>query len=98
MAGMAWDPLQYLRFESERARPFHDLVNRIDRNAPARIVDLGGAPGNPTATLLPRWPAATVLGIHSSAELIATAAQFARPRANFPQPPTHDWPPPRPAH
>ena len=30
MAGMAWDPLQYLRFESERARPFHDLVNRIE--------------------------------------------------------------------
>ena len=26
---MAWDPAQYLKFEAERARPFHDLVGRI---------------------------------------------------------------------
>jgi trans-aconitate 2-methyltransferase len=93
MAGMAWDPVQYLRFESERARPFHDLVNRIDRKAPARIVDLGCGPGNVTATLLDRWPDATVLGIDSSAEMIGKAAEFAGPRLSFAQAAIEDWHP-----
>ena len=80
---MAWDPAQYLMFESERARPFHDLVHRVDVDAPKRVVDLGCGPGNVTATLLDRWPAATVQGIDSSPEMIAKAAQLAGPRLSF---------------
>jgi trans-aconitate 2-methyltransferase len=80
---MAWDPRQYLRFETERARPFHDLVNRIAVEAPTRVVDLGCGPGNATATLLHRWPAATVLGIDASTEMVAKASELARPRLRF---------------
>jgi trans-aconitate 2-methyltransferase len=83
MGGMAWDPAQYLKFESERARPFHDLVNRVDVDTPRRVVDLGCGPGNVTATLLDRWPTATVQGIDSSPEMIAKAGQFTGPRLTF---------------
>src|SRR6266545_3382508 len=80
---MAWDPAQYLKFEAERARPFHDLVGRIEVKAPQRVVDLGCGPGNVTATLLDRWPAATVLGVDSSPEMIARARGLAGPRLDF---------------
>jgi trans-aconitate 2-methyltransferase len=90
---MAWDPVQYLRFEAERARPFHDLVERISVNAPARVVDLGCGPGNVTATLLDRWPTASVLGLDSSAEMIAKAAGLAGPGLAFVQGDIATWQP-----
>jgi trans-aconitate 2-methyltransferase len=88
---MAWDPARYLRFESERARPFNDLVSRIAVPAPRRVVDLGCGPGNVTASLLDRWPDATVQGIDSSAEMIASAARFAGPRLSFVQGDLASW-------
>jgi trans-aconitate 2-methyltransferase len=80
---MAWDPAQYLKFEAERARPFHDLVARIEVKAPNRVVDLGCGTGNVTATLLDRWPGASVHGVDSSAEMIAKATGLAGPRLSF---------------
>ena len=80
---MAWDPAQYLKFEAERARPFHDLVARIAVESPQRVVDLGCGPGNATATLLDRWPGAVVHGVDSSAEMIATASGLADARLDF---------------
>src|SRR5262245_4559209 len=55
-AGVTWDPELYLRFAEQRARPFADLLARIDVQAPARVVDLGCGPGTATVTLLTRWP------------------------------------------
>jgi trans-aconitate 2-methyltransferase len=80
---VAWDPVQYLKFGAERARPFHDLVARISVEAPRRVVDLGCGPGNVTATLLDRWPGAAVRGVDSSAEMIAKATELAGPRLDF---------------
>jgi trans-aconitate 2-methyltransferase len=80
---VAWDPAQYLKFEAERARPFHDLVARIAVESPHRVVDLGCGPGNVTATLLDRWPSALVLGVDSSREMIASASSLAGPRLSF---------------
>lgn len=68
-----WDPQQYLAFGDERSRPFFDLVRRIDAAAPARVLDLGCGPGQLTATLARRWPEAEVVGVDSSAEMVATA-------------------------
>src|SRR2546430_7997192 len=93
---MAWDPAQYLRFESERARPFHDLMHRIAVEAPARVVALGWGPGNVTASLLDRWPGATVHGIDSSAEMVDRATALAGPRLTFSRHAIEDWRPDAP--
>ena len=71
---MRWDPAQYARFSDERSRPFFDLVGQIG----AVATRAGGGPGlrsgELTATLAARWPAATVRGLDSSAEMIERAA------------------------
>jgi trans-aconitate 2-methyltransferase len=89
---VSWDPNQYLRFGRERARPFVDLVAAIPTTAPRVVVDLGCGPGGLTATLLDRWPDARVLGIDSSAEMVAAALSHARPgRLDFEQADLTTW-------
>jgi trans-aconitate 2-methyltransferase len=72
-----WDAEQYLRFETERARPFFDLVGAIDHPHPRAVVDLGCGPGGLTATLLARWPEAVIWGVDSSQEMIDHARRRA---------------------
>ncbi len=38
---VAWDPSRYGQFSNERARPFFDLVGRVDAVDPTLVVDLG---------------------------------------------------------
>jgi trans-aconitate 2-methyltransferase len=68
-----WDPTAYLTFDDHRARPFHDLLNRVVDRAPRRVVDLGCGPGNLTALLAARWPEAVIEALDSSAEMVAAA-------------------------
>ena len=68
-----WDPAQYLRFASERSRPFHELLARAGAADPRRVADLGCGPGELTALLAGRWPGAEVTGLDSSPEMIASA-------------------------
>jgi trans-aconitate 2-methyltransferase len=73
---MRWDPDRYAAFADDRARPFHDLVAQVawhSREAPRRVVDLGCGPGVLTATLAARWPSASVVGIDSSPQMLASA-------------------------
>jgi trans-aconitate 2-methyltransferase len=70
---MRWDPTQYVRYTEERARPFFDLIGRIEHPSPRRVVDLGCGPGNLTALLASRWPSAVVEGLDASAEMISRA-------------------------
>jgi trans-aconitate 2-methyltransferase len=71
---MAWDPAQYLKFAGPRLRPALDLLQRIDREAPATVYDLGAGAGNVTRLIAARWPAARVVGVDGSAEMLARAA------------------------
>jgi len=71
-----WDPTQYARYDSERSRPFFDLLERVSADAPATVVDLGCGSGELTATLAARWPTARVIGIDSSPEMIERAADL----------------------
>jgi trans-aconitate 2-methyltransferase len=94
-----WDPGQYLRFSDERSRPFFELTTRIQAQRPGLVVDLGCGPGNLTATLASRWPDAEVLGIDSSAEMIASARQLGETpeRLSFAPGDVRSWRPDRPA-
>jgi trans-aconitate 2-methyltransferase len=79
----AWDPQTYLTFAHERSRPFFDLLARVGAEAPASVVDLGCGPGNLTAALLRRWPGARVLGVDSSAEMVAEARRLSADGLTF---------------
>jgi trans-aconitate 2-methyltransferase len=70
---MAWDPKLYLAFGEERTRPARELLARVDRERPGQVADLGCGPGNSTALLAARWPAATLEGVDSSREMLDAA-------------------------
>lgn len=65
----------YLRYADERTQPARDLAARVALTTEQpRIVDLGCGPGNSTAILRERWPAACELtGFDNSSEMLATA-------------------------
>ncbi|RBY83474.1 trans-aconitate 2-methyltransferase [Blastococcus sp. TF02A-30] len=92
----AWDPGRYLRFAGERARPFAELTARIGAVDPRTVVDLGCGEGSLTAALADRWPGARVLGIDSSASMLASAAARARPGLGFALGDVRDWAPEEP--
>ena len=91
-----WDPRTYLRFADERSRPFRDLLAAVDGAEPAHVVDLGCGPGQLTAELARRWPAAEVVGIDSSPTMIDQAQSHATDRLRFQLGDLRTWRPPRP--
>jgi len=93
---MAWDPAQYLKFAGPRLRPALDLLQRIDKEAPSTVYDLGAGAGNVTRLISARWPAARVVGVDSSAEMLAKAAAE-NPRIEWQQADLAIWRPARPA-
>lgn len=75
MSGHSWDPERYLTYADERGRPFVDLLARVPATEVDRVVDLGCGPGNLTRLLKERWPAADVVGVDSSPEMVARARE-----------------------
>jgi trans-aconitate 2-methyltransferase len=88
-----WDTTQYLRFGGERGRPFFDLVARLGADKPGLVVDMGCGPGNLTASLAERWPSASVVGVDSSAEMIAAARAHDSPGLSFMRDDVRHWKP-----
>jgi len=80
-----WDPAQYEKFRDERYAPFVDLIAVIEPHAGMRVIDLGCGTGELTARLADLVPDSDVLGIDSSAEMLAKAAQFERAGLRFQQ-------------
>jgi trans-aconitate 2-methyltransferase len=97
---MRWDPAVYGRWADERARPFTDLLARVDVTDPDLVVDLGCGPGRLTASLAGRWPSARVVGVDSSAEMIAAARSLDTgdvvARVRFVQADLREWTPDAP--
>jgi len=93
---VAWDPAQYLKFADQRLRPAIDLLNRIDVDDPAAIVDLGAGAGNVTRMLKERWPGARVTGVDDSQEMLDKAAAVA-PEITWERADLASWRPPKPA-
>jgi trans-aconitate 2-methyltransferase len=78
-----WDPRTYLEFADERSRPFVDLLSRVRAPDPQVVVDLGCGPGQLTASLADRWPAAQIVGLDSSPEMIKQATELTTPQVSF---------------
>src|SRR5260370_37658822 len=93
---MAWDPAQYLKFAGPRLRPALDLLQRIDAEAPSTVYDLGAGAGNVTRLIAARWPAARVVGVDASAEMLAKAAAE-QPQIAWQQADLATWRPQHPA-
>lgn len=70
-----WDPETYLAFGDHRARPFHDLLARVNVRDPGLVVDLGCGPGTLTRLLAKRWPKAAVMALDSSPEMVQAAGE-----------------------
>ena len=92
----SWDPNQYLKFTDHRLRPALDLLAQIPLGDPRSIFDLGCGPGNITRLLAERWPSARVVGVDSSAEMLAKARQEVQSVA-FERADIAHWSPPAPA-
>lgn len=89
-----WDPSLYARFEGERSRPAAELLARVALEAPRLVVDVGCGPGNSTALLARRFPAAELVGIDTSDAMLATARQRL-PGATFAKADAATWVPDR---
>ncbi|HEX2894258.1 MAG TPA: methyltransferase domain-containing protein [Marmoricola sp.] len=74
-----WDPERYLAYADERGRPFVELLARVGARQPETVVDLGCGPGNLTALLAERWPAARVTGIDASEDMVDRARSLDSP-------------------
>jgi trans-aconitate 2-methyltransferase len=70
---VTWNPQSYLAFADHRTRPAIDLLARVPLREVEGVADLGCGPGNATRLLVERWPAATVIGIDSSSDMLASA-------------------------
>jgi trans-aconitate 2-methyltransferase len=92
---MPWDPIQYLRFDSERLRPALDLLARVPLEAAEEIVDLGCGLGHIAKILKSRWPLARVMGVDRSHEMLERAAAGA-PDLQWRQADLAEWHPDRP--
>ncbi|MBN8783591.1 MAG: methyltransferase domain-containing protein [Terrimonas ferruginea] len=70
---MPWNPEVYNQFKEKRYEPFYDLISHIKAKPHMRIVDLGCGTGELTAILANKFAGSKVLGIDSSAEMLAKA-------------------------
>ena len=88
----AWSPAHYLQFADERGRAARDLLANVPLDNPAGVVDLGCGPGNSTELLAGRFPDAALLGVDSSAEMLADARKRL-PQASFIEADVARWAP-----
>lgn len=82
---MPWNPEQYHRFQQQRAEPFVDLTALVTQRPNLSVVDLGCGTGELTAQLADMLPGSDVVGLDSSAAMLAKAEQYARPGLRFVQ-------------
>jgi trans-aconitate 2-methyltransferase len=78
-----WNPTQYERFADERTRPFVDLLALIEPAPFAVAVDLGCGTGSLTALATNQLAVQKMVGIDSSAAMLAQAATIVQPNIQF---------------
>src|SRR5262249_42756694 len=80
---MPWNPDRYNKFQAERFAPFDDLFSLIEVRENLSVIDLGCGAGELSLRLANGLPNSDVLGIDSSAEMLARAQLQARPGLRF---------------
>lgn len=90
-----WSAAQYVKFEDERTRPARELLARVPLASVASAVDIGCGPGNSTELIAVRYPAAKIIGVDSSAEMLVAARQRL-PAATFAEADAATWSPSAP--
>jgi trans-aconitate 2-methyltransferase len=97
MSAEIWTSDAYLRSSMPRTQGVLDLLARVRHPKPRLIADLGCGPGNNTELISERWPEALVIGLDSSADMIAAARERERPgRLEFRQADLTEWQPDEP--
>jgi trans-aconitate 2-methyltransferase len=71
-----WNPAQYEKFKTQRAKPFYDLLNLISPEPFANAVDLGCGTGGLTREAFDRFAIKELLGVDSSREMLGKATAF----------------------
>jgi trans-aconitate 2-methyltransferase len=82
---MPWNPDAYNQFYKDRSAPFTDLMALIECREGLEVIDLGCGTGQLTRRLADSLPESNVLGIDSSAEMLARTAEYTRPGLRFEQ-------------
>lgn len=82
---MPWNPELYNQFKDIRYKPFYDLLGLLKEYDPKTIIDLGCGTGEQTAILTRHFKEASVLGIDSSATMLAQARAYNLSRLSFRQ-------------
>jgi len=76
--------VQYERFKEQRAQPFWDLIDLVRPGAPfTRCVDLGCGTGELTAAAAARLGCDEMVGLDSSASMLAAARQHESSNVRF---------------
>ena len=73
-----WNPETYARFRGLRLRTALDLLMQIGTPCAGRIIDLGCGDGAVAASLKARFPKREIVGIDSSANMLAKARGYDR--------------------
>ncbi|MDO4696704.1 MAG: trans-aconitate 2-methyltransferase [Neisseria sp.] len=85
-----WNAQHYSQFLDERTRPAKELLARIAHHQAHHITDLGCGPANSTELLYKNWSNAHIIGVDSSANMIA-AAKATLPQVQFIQADFNIW-------
>ncbi len=72
---MSWSAQQYSLFERQRTRAVYDLLASVPSHGIDLAVDLGCGPGNSTQVLQEHVPAARVLGLDNSEDMVRAARE-----------------------
>jgi trans-aconitate 2-methyltransferase len=91
-----WNANQYLKFSSERDRPFFDLLARVNSQDVNQVADLGCGTGHLTAQLLEKFSTAHVTGVDSSAQMLEKAVLLQDSRLEFVLADLSTWQPEKP--
>lgn len=86
-----WNPAQYGRFQSERSRPFFDLLGLVRPHAEMRVVDLGCGGGELTREMHRLLAARETIGVDNSAAMLAGAEALAGDGLRFEQADIRDF-------